>query len=583
MVNGNHIMDDTTLPEGYQLDQAESQVPAGYSLDQEAQTPAGYTLDEDKYSTPGQKVLTAVEGFGRGLTAGLTDTLASGMRKGASFFGVPEEYLHYVAPKFQDIAARQEQNPITSTVSEVAGNIGLMSSLPQIGSRALNGMLQTAIIAGGDELSKAMLGHGDPIDAVASHIAESGAVGFLGGALFGKAEKLGTKALEAIEKSKVGNKLPSFLSGIGHAASFPGAEAVSLGNSALTKAEIKELDEKAFRYGQKFFNSYAVTAPKAIARIAAPSLGGYLGGWGGAGASIALERGLELAAPKVSQNVIGPALLKAAATGTTEKIGDLIDHATKISKGAQKISKGVEALFESGADKFLNYEASEKDRQKLREFIESGGINKEVQDQAQSEGIPTQNFAQGGNVEHPESNPIARVYPEQNTLMATAKGRVSGYLNSIRPVQNPTLPFDSVHKDKQKNRDYEKALDLANQPLRILKHIKDGTLSPKHLMAFNSMYPELHSHLSKKITQKMTENKTKDSKKPPYKTRQALSLFLGSSLDSTLTPASIQASQMVFAQQKAQRNQPSNLKSLSKMGQHTQTAEQGRIARLNKS
>lgn len=86
------------------------------------------------------------------------------------------------------------------------------------------------------------------------------------------------------------------------------------------------------------------------------------------------------------------------------------------------------------------------------------------------------------------------------------------------------------------------------------------------------------------MTERMMQSQLKEETKPKYKTRQALSLFLGTNLDSTLTPAGIQAAQGVFAKQKAQKQMPPNSKSsLSKMGPNSQTASQARDKNLNKS
>lgn len=541
-----------------------------------------FKSDEDKFTTPSQQALTGLEGFVRGRTAGISDAMAAGMRKAASFFGVPEEDLHYVAPSPENMSARQKENPIESTGAELAGSFGLAKALPKIGSRAISSMIHMGIISGGDELSKNMLGKGDPGSAAAAHIAEAGAAGLLLGGVFGKTEKLGVKGLKALENKKLGSKISSVLTGVGHAASFPGEEIVPLASSALTAEEAKMLDDKSFKYGQKLFKHYMVTTPKYVARVAAPTLGGMLGGWGGAAASTAIEQGLEHMAPQLSKKV-APVVLKAAASGSVDDLGHLIDHATTMEKGAKKISNGVEALFKSGSNEYLNHQSSEKDREKLRDFIEDGGIQKEIQDESQNQ---TQGFAHGGEVKnHIETpNAVARVYPEQHVMLSAAKGRVSNYLNSIRPIGNQNkLIYDKERKNPTKERAYNKTLDMANQPLSILKHIKNGSLVPNQVNDFKNMYPELHQDLSNKITERIMKGKEKDEKSPPYHTRQALSLFLGSNLDSSLTPQSIQAAQGVFMKQKAQQQVPqTKTSSLNKIGQQTMTAEQSRTQRLNK-
>ena len=139
--------------------------------------------------------------------------------------------------------------------------------------------------------------------------------------------------------------------------------------------------------------------------------------------------------------------------------------------------------------------------------------------------------------------------------------------------------------DPHKERAYKEALDIANKPLSVLQHVKDGTLTPENLKHFNSMYPELHDHLNKKITEKITQMQV-DDERPTYKVRQGLSMFMGTPLDSTFTPANMQAAQSVFAPKPAaQQNLPAQGKNkkgtstLSKAAENYQTSTQAAEAR----
>lgn len=576
------------LQEVPQEDLPEAPVQSGSEVPEE-DLPEGSSGSEvplhDLHTGSGDQSLAGLEGVARGASAGLSDALASGMRSVATKAGLPEEYLHYVAPAPEDIAARQHENPITSTGAEIAGSFGLLNSLPKIGSTFVNTLIKSGILAGGDELSKAMLGEGDPSTAVASHIAGTTAINLLTDGLFGKAEKLGSSGLKAIENSKIGSKLSSMLTGMGHAASFPGDNAVSLANSALTEEERSGLSDKSFQVGQKLYNTYAGKVPSKIGSVIAPAIGGMIGGWGGLGAGYGLEKTLESVAPGISSKYIGPALLKAAASGSADKAGDILDHATKIQRGAGRISNGIKNIFEATGNKAVEPVVNEKDREKLRKYIDGGAFNNEIRDEAQQQRVPTQSYAEGGEVSGIIQKPsaVAQIYPEQNTLLASTKGRVANYLGSIkpRPSEDKKL-YDSKQNDPQKESEYNRVLDMANQPLSILNHVKSGTLLPKHMKHFTSMYPELHQHLSKKLTERMMQDKLDDNKKPPYKTRQALSLFLGTDLDSSLSQPNMAAAQSVFTQQNAQKGVPSNKSELKNMSKSAMTADQGREARSNK-
>lgn len=589
-------MDNIAPPPGFEVDQAAApsigptpvaqsgatELPPGFELDNaqdKTQLPPGFQLDSERFTTPGQQVETGIEGAARGMTAGLSDALAVGMRKGASALGVPEDKLHYIAPNPEEMAARKEQNPVEAGASELAGNMAMMANLPQIGGRAINSMIQMGVISGGDELSKAMLGTGDPTPAVAAHIVKAGAIGLLTGGLFGKLEKV---APRFIENQKLGTKLNSFLAGLGHAATIPGEDIVSLAKSAQLPAEAAKLSDTFFKLGQTVYKNMGTAA----AAKAGHHFGGEFGALGGIGIEKAIEKIVAPYTSRVSQKYIAPMILNAAKSGYVTHLTDLIDHATSCSQGAHQISKGVEALFNAGSNKFLEYEKSERDRDKLKDFVENGGVQSQILEPTPEE-PPA--YAEGGEVQPMQElngpNPVRKLWPDQDMMLATTKGRVSKYLNSIRPL--PPIkqsPFDSDHKNPQQEREYHKMLDIANQPLSVLKHIKHGSLTPKQVMGFRSMYPELHDFLLKKINDHIIHHKVKEKVKPSYKMRQALSLFLGQNMDSTLSQPNIMAAQSVFMQQRAQQAQvPKKESSLSKIGEHAMTDDQARERRLNKN
>lgn len=252
---------------------------------------------------------------------------------------------------------------------------------------------------------------------------------------------------------------------------------------------------------------------------------------------------------------------------------EVLNHAAVVDKGAKKIANAVDAIFASSS-KALKFEVSEKDRDKLRKFVEDGGVTQQMQNTLNRQ--KPQRFAEGGMAEietplppEPKSN-LSKVYPDQDMLMQTAKGRIYNYLNNQRPQENSArLPFDSKIDDKSKNKDYDNILDLAIQPLSILSAVKDGSLTPSKMQHFTQMYPEVYRTLSNKLTQKITDAQLNDEK-PSYSLRQSLSLFLGAPLDSSFTPQSIQAAQGIYAQkaqqQQNQINEPAgNKSSASKM------------------
>lgn len=281
-------------------------------------------------------------------------------------------------------------------------------------------------------------------------------------------------------------------------------------------------------------------------------------------------------------------VLRALASGSHEGVPQAINYAESIGKGANKINNSVNNLFTVGGQKFLNHDFSERDSEKLKKYVEGGNLNQEIQNQVNqpsTAAAPQQNFAHGGEVMAPEphqpvvkpvkkvlngADRISEVFPEQSMLLGAAKGRINNYLNTVRPQSNhPKMPFDEEMHDKEKEHSYNRAIKIANKPLSVLDHIKNGTLEPEHVQHMNQLYPELTDHLKKKLTQKITEAQLKNEK-PPYKVRQGLALFMGSPLDSNLTPQNIQAAQATFMNKSsAPPNAPvsKNKKNTSKLGE----------------
>ena len=129
--------------------------------------------------------------------------------------------------------------------------------------------------------------------------------------------------------------------------------------------------------------------------------------------------------------------------------------------------------------------------------------------------------------------------PAYSAGMAASAGRVVQYLSSIRPQSAPHMTLDSsLPLDPAKKAQYERALDIANQPLTVLNGLKDARITPSDIMALKSMYPNVYNKLSSKINTEIMES-VHNGKEVPYKTRMGLSIFLGQPLDSTMTPASM--------------------------------------------
>lgn len=192
----------------------------------------------------------------------------------------------------------------------------------------------------------------------------------------------------------------------------------------------------------------------------------------------------------------------------------------------------------------------------------------------------------GGRTLMNMGNDTAHYLPEQSAAAAQTTMNAVNYLNSLRPKETKLSPLDSkpIVSQAQKAK-FDRALNIAQQPLVILNHIKQGTLTQGDMQTMRTLYPSLHSSISEKIMAQVSDSVQK-GKMIPYTTRMGLSMFLGQPLDSTMLPqnmASIQAIQQGSASAQSpgqpQQGPKRSTAALSKLPGMAQSADQARQAR----
>lgn len=508
-----------------------------------------------KYETPSQQLITGVEGAAQGFAGPLATLFET------KVLGIPEE----------DIVGRQEANPVIHGASEAATMIGglligtgeaalaaklaaqtaKVANMGKVGTFLIKGGIESGLIQASDEVSKAILGQGDPEDAVAPymHIGAASLFG-IGGSVVGK-------GLEA--SAKYAKNLPlmldSFAKGFGSAAAQEGDEAIKL-------ATENPFARKWFNKGTKVFERYSLPAvASAFEAYHDYKEGGITGAVKGAFEGYLYG----LAGKQVVDRIAAPTILKILSSGKYEQAYKYMDKAFEIQNGANAISKSINSLFDKtpsliGEGSSLLFKENERQMKALDKYIRSGGINAELDNTIIDPGVP--GYAQGGDVQSIpkapllEDNGFDAYAPEQNLLVQSAKARISGYLTSLMP-QDPMgqLPFDDKPDLRNAEQSYNSALSIAAHPLKILHEIKEGTLDPDNLKHFTALYPELKSYMEKEMTKTISANQVDGKEPPSYKIRQGLSAFMGVPLDGTLTQQNMISAQSTFMKQKAQNQQ----------------------------
>lgn len=236
-----------------------------------------------------------------------------------------------------------------------------------------------------------------------------------------------------------------------------------------------------------------------------------------------------------------PIMLRMLSNGQAEGFNNLLSYAQNASRGEKLIDGMIDGLFDNSKYKKDESVALEE-VEKLDKFIKNNSLGEQLQPM----GYDEKSIFSG-------IEPMSNNFPDHQMLLSSAKSRINNYLSSLRPEQLPSiLPFDSAYPDEEKQRFYQKALRLAIDPKKIIDHIKIGDLTTDDMNQFKSLYPEVYEFLSRKLTERIVQAQV-NGEKPAYQERQAMSLFLGAELDSTFLPMSIQAAQMTFAGQSAQK------------------------------
>lgn len=527
--------------------------------------------DEPKdYSSGPQQALTAIEGAGKGMFGAVTPWAENAMQK----YGNKLALTMKVAPdvsglSYAEQAARQAANPGTSVISQIAGTIagvfnpfgqaallgkaGLAASeaaqLGAFGTKVLSGIVQGAGLSTSDEVTKAMLGQGDPTDAVGSALAHIGVGGLFGGmtgGAFHLAGKVVNSATQAVQQ-KLGDSFQEWAQGL--AAGWKGLSENSDNTQILSPSFSKGLV-----FGQKTIDQITKRGFQGAGASAGGALFGPSGAVAGGYAGDMLNDAIgSVAKPFVNKTVgaLGSAaILKTLAAGERVGLGQL-NYADVVNKGSKALLDGAESVISGSGQSILSGAITDKNRQKLMDYNNSGGLYQELQNSQATLDVPQ--YAEGGLVTKPVEtsatapNGIEKTYPEHNLLLQQAKSRVFNYLNGLRPAINPPkLPYDEQPDQTEQTKTYSKACDIALDPLSILNHVKEGTLEPDHVQHLNSMYPEVAGQINKKLSERMIKGQLKQESPPPYKVRQGLSMLMGNPVDSSFTSSSVQAAQMTF-------------------------------------
>lgn len=202
-----------------------------------------------------------------------------------------------------------------------------------------------------------------------------------------------------------------------------------------------------------------------------------------------------------------------------------VDFVHNIMKGENAMIKAVGNIFKPGAQVLTTTNpVFVANREKLDKQVDKFQEN------------PNEYMlAKNGNVGH--------YYPDHQIALAANVTRNLQYLQGLKPQPTQLSPLDKpIPPSKAAIARYNRALDIANNPLVVLDKLKDGTIQASDVQDIKALYPSLYPKLSGYITNTIAAQKANEEP-IPYKTKMGLSLFLGQPLDSTMSPQAIISAQ----------------------------------------
>lgn len=213
----------------------------------------------------------------------------------------------------------------------------------------------------------------------------------------------------------------------------------------------------------------------------------------------------------------------------------MVDYIHAATKGEVALVKATKAVFKASSDVLkADLIPGQRDREKLDKTV------------TQLQEHPDKVAQRAG------SGQLGHYMPDHQAALTQASTSALQYLQQLKPRPFQPSPLDRpIDPTPAQTARYNRALDIAQQPLVVMQHIKDGTLQMTDLQDLKAMYPTMYTRIAQKLTSEMI-GKHANEEPIPYKTKLGLSLFLGQPLDSSMMPNNIMAAQPMPASQPPQ-------------------------------
>lgn len=304
---------------------------------------------------------------------------------------------------------------------------------------------------------------------------------------------------------------------------------------------LEDITQKTNPWVKAANHFYDSTMSQIGAQTAGAVAGAYIGdksnipGMGAAGAVI----GSKMAA-KALPALIQPLMRKAM---------DIVGVKTALNfgeaslKGKSSIATAAKNLFNSGSGAYVLNKMNHPSRDEIDKLDVK--VSEYSKDPSKFDNI-TKN--------------LSYYAPDHAAAMQQLSKNAIQYLNNLKPQdESPqSAIFDTKHPPTEAQMaPYRRALGIAENPLSITQYMKDGSMQAQDVHTLQATNPAVYNQMKSEIYQEVA-NASINHTVVPYRLKQAASIFLGMPLDSTMTPANIQAAQPIPQSSPPQSNTKPN-------------------------
>lgn len=209
-------------------------------------------------------------------------------------------------------------------------------------------------------------------------------------------------------------------------------------------------------------------------------------------------------------------------TTDPEAMRGAVDYLHSSVKGANELKSHVKDLFEAHkVSTAAELKVRKETREQLKKKLE------DVQDN------PSQLLDVAGNLGH--------YMPLHASQVGATTATAINYLKGLKPKSFQANPLDQPTEANPLQEDaYNRQLDIAQDPMRIVHHTKAGTINPSDIKTMQTIYPGLHKSMVSQMGEELINAKA-EGKTISYRHRLGMSHILGQPLDGSMTQPNIAA------------------------------------------